>query len=403
MTASGAMPIEIGLALQGGGALGAYECGALQRLLELMTNARAAGEDVTLRAVSGISIGALNAACVVGAADWTDAARRLGTLWDDLTLQMPQLWSLARWNPASVGGPNFVLPRDLSLWGLPGFYFPRVDYLNFRHWTSFYDTSPLEKMLKKHIDFPAINRSKTRLSVSAVNVTSGELTRFQNFPEPDEQKAGACNHCVEIAPCHLMASASLPPQFPWTKIGDDIYWDGGLVDNTPLGAVMDGFSAGREVKRVAVVMNLYPLRGSEPKDIAGVLDRSHELMLGNRSRQDSSVARHINTLIETIDALLTVAPHPLSDQLAEKVAMARLFKTVEVIEIDFQQPEDGTQVLTEQAFDDADGLRDFSPDVIRARRELGRSYTSAKLQAVFPGQAGEAERRAAPIPADGVS
>src|SRR5689334_2509225 len=103
--------VEIGLVLQGGGALGAYECGAVSALLELMEYAEACGCNIHLKAVTGVSIGAINAACVVGARDFADARRRLNALWDDFTLPAPSFW------------PH-EMQRDLSLFGLPGFYQP---------------------------------------------------------------------------------------------------------------------------------------------------------------------------------------------------------------------------------------------------------------------------------------
>ena len=69
--------IEIGVVLQGGGALGAYEFGAMIALLELMDEIDVPGRTVRLVAVTGVSIGAINAACVVGAKDRADARRRL--------------------------------------------------------------------------------------------------------------------------------------------------------------------------------------------------------------------------------------------------------------------------------------------------------------------------------------
>src|SRR4051812_41518839 len=112
--------IEIGLVLQGGGALGAYECGAVSALLELMDEAASSGAPVALKAVSGVSIGAMNAACVVGAVDGADARRRINALWDDLTLIAPDFWPRE-------------LQRDLALFGLPGFYVPRLDYFSLAH------------------------------------------------------------------------------------------------------------------------------------------------------------------------------------------------------------------------------------------------------------------------------
>ena len=55
----------------------------------------------------------------------------------------------------------------------------------------------------------------------------------------------------------MLASGSLPPQFPWTAIDGASYWDGGLVDNTPLGDAIEAFSSDGEAERLLVVMNLF--------------------------------------------------------------------------------------------------------------------------------------------------
>jgi predicted acylesterase/phospholipase RssA len=49
----------------------------------------------------------------------------------------------------------------------------------------------------------------------------------------------------------VLASGSLPPQFPWTEIGHEFFWDGGLVDNAPLGDAIDAFSTDDGIERVA--------------------------------------------------------------------------------------------------------------------------------------------------------
>ena len=182
--------VEVGLVLQGGGALGAYEFGAVIALLELIDAIENAGRAVRLVAVTGVSIGAINAACIVGAKDRADARRRLRALWADLTLETPTGW----WPGAS---------RDLSLFGLPGFYAPRRDVWNALNWTSYYDTDPMLGTLGKHVDFTALNASATAFVVTAVDVATGELKRFRNHPRKTEPK-------TEIAPRHVLASGSLP-------------------------------------------------------------------------------------------------------------------------------------------------------------------------------------------------
>src|SRR5258708_12734647 len=132
--------IEIGVVLQGGGALGAYEFGAIIALLELMDAIDVPGRKVNLVAVTGVSIGAINAACVVGAKDRADARRRLRALWLEIALDPPKFcW-------ASAGS-------DRPLFGVPGVYPPRRDVLNFFSWTTFYHTPPMLGPLTHPLDF----------------------------------------------------------------------------------------------------------------------------------------------------------------------------------------------------------------------------------------------------------
>src|SRR5262245_17854414 len=144
--------IEVGLVLQGGGALGAYEWGAIEALFDLMDEFEET-IPVTLKVVTGVSIGAINGACVVGVKGANGKERRkrgreqLKSLWDELQLQTP---FRGRYE-LPFGLPSFAPGRDMSLLGLPGFYAPRSDVWNFPKWTSLYDTAPLKETLNEHI------------------------------------------------------------------------------------------------------------------------------------------------------------------------------------------------------------------------------------------------------------
>jgi NTE family protein len=102
---------EISLVLQGGGALGAYEYGAITALFDLMDEAEKQERKITLKAVTGVSIGAINAACVVGAADRADARERLGKVWNAFMIRAP------------------FLSGDVALFKVPHFYTLRSDLL----------------------------------------------------------------------------------------------------------------------------------------------------------------------------------------------------------------------------------------------------------------------------------
>ncbi|MGZ5843820.1 MAG: patatin-like phospholipase family protein [Xanthobacteraceae bacterium] len=358
-------PVEVGVVLQGGGALGAYECGALDALLELMDEFTAQGREIVLKVVTGVSIGSINAACVVGAKTRSDARARLNALWDDLILEAPPFWMTAA-------------QRDLAYFGLPGFYAPRSDFWTVPTWTYVYDTRPLLVTLGRHVDFAALNASPTVFVVTAVEVVTGALRPFSNRPLRNLP-------ATKIEPRHVLASGSLPPGFPWTEIDGMPYWDGGIVDNTPLGLAIDAFSADAAVDRMLVVMNLYPLRARLPRNLAAVEDRLHELSFGNRLRQDHDTARRINALVETIEELAAkVAPDDRSEWLNARLDEARRYKIIDaIVNIDMQDPAATLVPSTQNPADDKDGMRDFSPDTVRRRRRDGFKFAQDILRPAF--------------------
>src|SRR5207244_11290319 len=99
----------------------------------------------------------------------------------------------------------------LATFGVPGFFTPRIPPAPL--WPpgspqsqSYYDTAPLKRTLERLVDFDRINDLKTRLSVGAVGVVSGNLRYFDNF---EFRKVGK-----KMEPEHSMASGALPPGFP---------------------------------------------------------------------------------------------------------------------------------------------------------------------------------------------
>ncbi len=342
--------MEIGLILQGGGALGAYEWGGILALFDLMDEAARAGRKVTLRVVTGVSIGAINAACVVGAGDRSDARRRLGALWNDFMIKAPAFV------PAAV-------TSNVALFEVPHFY----RYSPSWNFTYLYQTRALLKTLSEHVDFAALNANKTAFVVTSVDVKSGQLACFAN------QSVGEIAP-RRIEPRHVLASGSLAPQFPWTQIGEGqeahYYWDGGLVDNTPLGAAIDAFHADPNVGKLLVVMNLFPLQSNLPSSYTEVSQRVDQLRFGNRLRQDTSTAKQFNKLISVIERLAALVPQ-LPAELRDLLAT---YKIVEPIEISLGPADSLT---------DPYGFHDFSQRGIEARRDRGKAITEATLRPFF--------------------
>jgi predicted acylesterase/phospholipase RssA len=352
-----AQPIEVGLVLQGGGALGAYEYGGIECLLELIDAAVEKHRSVTLKIVTGVSIGAINAACVAGATSLKDARARLAGLWNELAVDTPAFV------PASISS-------NLALWSVQHFYALRPDLLTWPTWTYVYDTHPMLGTLKKHVDFAALNRSQITFVITAVDVKSGKLVPFSN------RDVGDAKHTT-ITPDHVLASGSLAPQFPWIDISDGEkhhYWDGGIVDNTPLGYAIDGFSDDPGVTRILVVMNLFPATARLPRSLAEVNDRINQLRFGNRLRQDTKGAQTINELLSIIETLSGQITGALPPGLAQRVDRVKRFKQVRTFEIE----------LADDSYTEDDyGFRDFSRDGIEERRKRGHAQTLAKLGQVI--------------------
>ncbi len=206
---------RVALILQGGGALGSYQAGVYEEL---------ARSDYLPDWVAGISIGAVNAAIIAGNAPENRVAR-LREFWEEITAP-----SLA-W-PLLFGGLCSRLQHQLGalsalLLGQPGFFRPHPAYAWFTGASpiAYYDASALKTTLEQLVDFGRINARETRFSVGAVNVQTGNFTYFDNAE-------------ITIRPEHVMASAALPPGFAPVEIDGELYWDGGLVSNTPLQYVL---------------------------------------------------------------------------------------------------------------------------------------------------------------------
>jgi NTE family protein len=91
---------------------------------------------------------------------------------------------------------------------------------------SYYVADQLRQTLDEIVDLERINRGSIRLSLGAVKVTTGEQIYFDSRTQ-------------RIGYQHIMAIAALPPSFPPIEIDRGWYWDGGIVSNTPLDAIID--------------------------------------------------------------------------------------------------------------------------------------------------------------------
>ncbi|HEY1361677.1 MAG TPA: FAD-dependent oxidoreductase [Xanthobacteraceae bacterium] len=296
------------LVLQGGGALGAFECGVVEALQE---------SGIHPDIVAGVSVGAFNGAIIAG--NPRNAAAALQSFWRELEVQTPDVpneyWRriLSSWNSLIFGSPRFFHP----LWFKPAF---ATDPFPFG-WTSFYDPSPVKKLLANYVDFPALKSSPVRLLISAVNVETAQVKIFDSYVD-------------DISPDHVLASGSLPPGFPWTTIEGDHYWDGGIVSNSPLEQVVE--RCGAAGKRVFIV-DLFPGRKRLPANLLEVMVRRDEIVYSERIRNDvqtRDLIRDFRRLVEDIlddvpaDRTARIRSRPRYIQLMGDVAPTEIIRIV---------------------------------------------------------------------------
>jgi NTE family protein len=256
------LPGQIVLVLQGGGALGSYQAGVYEALHE-------AGVEPDW--IIGTSIGAINAALIAG----NEPENRLAKLrefWQ--RVEQRPFWTvpgllpsvneaLSYWSTISNGLPNFFTLNPLSQLGAAYPLGPdRAGY---------YSTAPLRATLLDLVDFSLVNRCSPRLTVGAAHLRSSQMRYF------DSRDA-------DLGVEHIMASGALPPAFPPVRIEGELYWDGGILSNTPTEAVFDD---NPRKNSIIFAVHMWNPTGPEPETMADVFNRQKDIQYSSR------IATHI--------------------------------------------------------------------------------------------------------------
>ena len=194
-----AAPVSINLALQGGGAHGAFTWGVLDALID--------SPDITIEGISGSSAGAMNA--VVFAEGWRKGGREgaraaLSAFWTAVGRQMP--WgALTRGDGESID----LAPASRLMAGWAARFSPAQ--------LNPFDLNPLRDLLARQVDFEQLRRhSPFKLFIGATQVRTGRLRVFREH-----------ELSVEV----LLASACLPKLHHAIEIDGEAYWDGGYSAN----------------------------------------------------------------------------------------------------------------------------------------------------------------------------
>ncbi len=232
---------RIDLALQGGGAHGAFTWGVLDRLLE--------DERLEIDAVSGTSAGAMNA--VVLADGLMEGGRTAARE------HLRRFWSRVS-QAAAAGHALTALFGDWA--GSPlGWYADWVARTLSPYQFNPLDINPLRAIVTAEVDFERVRRcDRMRVFVSATNVRTGELREFTG---------------AELSADAVMASACLPTLFRAVEIDGEVYWDGGYVANPSLLPLV-----AESPTHDLVLVQINPtFRQRVPTTVQEILDRLNEI------------------------------------------------------------------------------------------------------------------------------
>ncbi len=203
----------LALALQGGGAHGAFTWGVLDRLLE--------DPGCRIAAISGSSAGALNAAVLASGYLEGGPARareRLAALWEKLA-------GLARFSPLQPTPLEALLLGRTSEWTFSHLAFDLAARVLSPTQLNPLGLNPLRDILDGLVDFAALREpAAIRLIIAATDVETGEARLFANR---------------DLSPDVLLASACLPMLSPAVEIDGAHYWDGGFASNPPILALLE--------------------------------------------------------------------------------------------------------------------------------------------------------------------
>ena len=336
---------QVVLVLQGGGALGAYQAGVYHALHE---------NDIEPDWIVGTSIGAINASLIAGNVR-ADRLERLKEFWTRMAYRPPfgvPAWTglpdtLAYWNTILRGIPAFFEPNPAAFLGT---HVPlRVDS------AGFYSTAPLEKTLRELVDFSLVNQCRPRLTVGAAHVRTSEMKYF-------DSRDG------EIGVKHIMASGALPPAFPAVRIDGELYWDGGILSNTPTEVIFDD---NPRKNSLIFAVHLWNPMGEEPGSILEILNRHKDIQYSSRVASHITRQRQMHRMRHVIRELAKLLPEEARrTQQAQALAAFGCHTTMHVVRL--LAPRLENENHTKDV--------DFSPSSIRMRWEAGYTKTMRALE-----------------------
>jgi NTE family protein len=255
--------------------------------------------------------------------------------------------AFSSWTTLATGIPGFF---ETNLRAFLGAHVP----LGADH-AGYYSTEPLRQTLEELVDFSLINSGHPRLTVGAAHVRTSMMHYFDSKE-------------MEITPAHIMASGALPPAFPAVRIDGELYWDGGILSNTPTERIFDDHPRRNSL---IFAVHLWNPTGEEPETIWEILNRHKDIQYSSRIASHIVRQREAHKLRHVITKLLEYVPeNEKQDPLYQELAKYHCDTRMHVVRL--LAPRLDNESHTKDI--------DFSPAGIRARWDAGYAETNRALE-----------------------
>jgi NTE family protein len=283
----------INLAIQGGGAHGAYAWGVIDRLLE--------DGRIQVEGLCGTSAGSMNAVVfaygnMIGGRG--GARETLYNFWKKIS-QAGALYSPLKQTPW-----EYINSHANQSWNQDGSLAYQVFDLLTRTFSPYqfnpFNFNPLRQVVEETVDFGKLKRCQsTKLFLSTTNVRTGRVRVFRT---------------EEITADVVMASACLPQLFQAVQIGEDHYWDGGYMGNPALFPLFYHADS-----RDVLVIHINPIERDEvPASSADILNRLNEITFNSSLLKEMRAIAFVNKLIQK-DWIKEEHKHKLKDVIMHSI------------------------------------------------------------------------------------
>lgn len=262
--------IKVCLALQGGGAYGAYTWGILDRFLE--------DDRIEIESISATSAGSVNAVVLADGltkGGVAGARRALNHFWETLS-QYGTFFSPIR---QMLPYGNFPLHQD-AIAQLSFTYFDFLTRIFSPYILNIFNFDLLRYLLEQQVDFDALRKmSKVKLFLCATNVKTGLLHIF----EDDEITVEA-----------VRASSCLPQLSQAIQINNEFYWDGGYLGNPAIYPLIYN----SQVDDIIIIHNNPILRDTIPITSTDISSRENEISFNSSLIRELRAIAFITKLID---------------------------------------------------------------------------------------------------------